>query len=170
MKVTGIVDDLPEGLEFVTEDADGNAVMADVGEKEITRREASAAGSIHMSRQCFSSVSEGTVKKGAVLDVARVAGIMAAKRASELIPLCHTLNLGNVKIEFTLHPETSEIKTVCTVRCEAKTGVEMEALTGVTVALLTVYDMCKAMDKRMKIDNVHLIKKSGGKSGDFLYE
>jgi cyclic pyranopterin phosphate synthase len=151
-------------------DTNGNAVMVDVGEKEITPREAVATGSIRMNKECFYSVSNNTVKKGAVLDVARVAGIMAAKRTSELIPLCHTLNLSNVKIEFTLHPENFEITTVCTVRCEAKTGVEMEALTGVTVALLTVYDMCKAIDKRMKIDNIHLVKKTGGKSGNFLYD
>jgi len=145
-------------------DTNGKAVMVDIGGKKVTRREAVATGSIRMSPQCFASVSNGTVKKGAVLDVARVAGIMAAKRASELIPLCHTLNLTNAQIEFTLHPEKYEIQTVCTVRCEAKTGVEMEALTGAAVALLTVYDMCKAIDKGMRIDNVHLVKKTGGKT------
>jgi cyclic pyranopterin phosphate synthase len=95
---------------------------------------------------------------------------MAAKRTSELIPLCHTLNLSSVKIEFTLHPEISEIETICTGRCEAKTGVEMEALTGVTIALLTVYDMCKAVDRRMRIGDIHLVEKTGGKSGHFQYD
>ena len=146
-------------------DQSGGAVMVDVGEKKITKREAVAAGSISMSAECFAAVMEGKTKKGAVLNTARIAGIMAAKRTPELIPLCHTLNLSKVQIDFTLQPETREVQTVCTVRCEAKTGAEMEALTGVTAALLTVYDMCKAIDKNMKINNVRLVKKTGGKSG-----
>ena len=146
-------------------DQSGDAVMVDVGEKKITRREAVAAGSISMSAECFAAVMEGKTKKGSVLNTARIAGIMAAKRTPELIPLCHTINLSKVQVDFTLQPEPCEVQTICTVRCEAKTGAEMEALTGVTVALLTVYDMCKAIDKNMKINNVRLVKKSGGKSG-----
>ena len=111
-----------------------------------------------------------TAKKGDVLGVAQVAGIMATKRTAELIPLCHLLNLTKSQVTFTLHPETREIEAVCTVRCEGKTGVEMEALTGVSLALLTVYDMCKAIDKRMEIKNIHLMEKHGGKSGDFFYD
>jgi cyclic pyranopterin phosphate synthase len=118
-----------------------------------------------MSPECFAAVMDGNTKKGAVLNAARIAGIMAAKRTSELIPLCHALNLGKVQVDFTLHPETCEAQALCTVRCEAKTGAEMEALTGVTVALLTVYDMCKAIDRNMKINNVRMVKKTGGKSG-----
>ncbi|MCL1814950.1 MAG: cyclic pyranopterin monophosphate synthase MoaC [Treponema sp.] len=148
-------------------DSNGNAVMVDVGEKEVTKRKAVAAGSICMSPECFASVRDGTSKKGAVLSVARVAGIMAAKRTSDLIPLCHPLNPSKITVEFTLHPETCEVKTVCAVCCEAKTGAEMEALTGVTVALLTVYDMCKAADRSMKINNIHLVEKTGGKSGHY---
>lgn len=154
-------------MDFTHIDADGNAIMVDVGRKEITQRKAVAEGSISMSPECFASVRDGTVKKGAVLNAARIAGIMAAKRTSEIIPLCHTLNLAAVKIDFTLCPETCEVKAICTVCCEAKTGAEMEALTGVTVALLTVYDMCKAVDRRMKINDVRLVEKAGGKSGHF---
>jgi len=146
-------------------DPDGSAVMVDVGEKEITKREAVAEGSISMSPECFAAVMDGNTKKGAVLNAARIAGIMAAKRTPELIPLCHTLNLSKVQVDFILQPETCEVQTICTVRCEAKTGAEMEALTGVAVALLTVYDMCKAIDRNMKIGNVRLVKKTGGKSG-----
>ena len=112
----------------------------------------------------------GTVKKGDVLGVARVAGIMATKRTSDLIPLCHTLLLTKSAVEFTLHPEEHSIEAECTVRCEGQTGVEMEALTGVSVALLTVYDMCKAIDKRMTLGEIHLVEKHGGKSGDFYFE
>ena len=115
-------------------------------------------------------VAEGRAKKGDVLGVAQVAGIMGAKRTAGLIPLCHTLMLTKVGLEFTLRPETNEIEALCTVACDGKTGVEMEALTGVTVALLTVYDMCKAVDKRMVIGPVHLVEKQGGKSGDFRFE
>jgi len=157
-------------MNFTHIDTEGAAVMVDVGGKAATQREAAAAGGIRMSAECFAAVRDGGAKKGDVLGVARVAGIMAAKRVPELIPLCHNLSLTSVKIEFTLRHEACEITAVCTAKCEGKTGVEMEALTGVTVALLTVYDMCKALDKRMEINGVHLIEKTGGKSGHFLYD
>lgn len=157
-------------MNFSHIDAEGKAVMVDVGAKEVTRREATATGVIRMNEKCFAAVRDGTVKKGAVLNTARIAGIMAAKRTAEFIPLCHTLNLTNVTIDFTFLPESLELKTVCTVRCDGKTGVEMEALSGVSVALLTVYDMCKSIDKNMEISVIRLIEKTGGKSGHFRYE
>lgn len=141
--------------------------MVDVGDKVDTKREAVARGSIFMSPECLRMVSQGTMAKGDVLGVARVAGIMGAKRTSDLIPLCHILNLTKLNVDFAIKEETNEIEAVCTARTTGKTGVEMEALTGVTVALLTVYDMCKAVDKSMEIGNVYLEHKSGGKSGDF---
>lgn len=151
-------------------DGNGNAVMVDVSGKAPTAREAVAVGRIVMSAECFEMVAAGRAKKGDVLGVAQVAGIMATKRTSELIPLCHLLNLTKSAVEFTLLPEGHAIEARCTVRCDGKTGVEMEALTGVSVALLTVYDMCKAVDKRMTIGDVHLVEKHGGKSGDFRFE
>ena len=155
---------------FTHIDANGNAVMVDVGDKEITSRSATATGKIRMSRECFDTVSERRAKKGDVLGVAQVAGIMGAKRTSELIPLCHVLNLTNVSVVFEPDADLCEIRCFCSVRCDGKTGVEMEALTGVSTALLTVYDMCKAIDKRMEITDVHLCEKHGGKSGDFYFE
>ncbi|MBS6951979.1 MAG: cyclic pyranopterin monophosphate synthase MoaC [Enterocloster asparagiformis] len=154
-------------MEFTHFDEQGNARMVDVGDKADTRREAVARGSIFMSPECLRMVSQGTMAKGDVLGVARVAGIMGAKRTSDLIPLCHILNLTKLNVDFAIKEETNEIEAVCTARTTGKTGVEMEALTGVTVALLTVYDMCKAVDKSMEIGNVYLEHKSGGKSGDF---
>lgn len=155
--------------DFTHIDAQGNALMVDVSGKEPTSRTAVAVGRISMSEACFQAVRDKTAKKGDVLGVAQVAGIMATKRTAELIPLCHLLNLTKSQVNFALHPETLEIEAVCTVRCEGKTGVEMEALTGVSLALLTVYDMCKAIDKRMEIKDIHLIEKHGGKSGDFYF-
>ncbi len=151
-------------------DAAGNARMVDVCNKEITSRQAIADGSIRMSRECLEAIAAGYVKKGDVLGAARIAGIMAAKRTSELIPLCHGLNLTSCQVELTLDEANCEIAAKCTVGCDDKTGVEMEALTGVSAALLTVYDMCKALDKRMVIGNIHLVEKSGGKSGRFRFE
>lgn len=120
-----------------------------------------------MSRECFQKVSDGQMGKGDVLGVARIAGIMGAKRTSDLIPLCHILNLSKVELDFVMEEESSSIRAVCTVRTLGKTGVEMEALTGVNVALLTIYDMCKAVDKSMEIGEIHLCRKSGGKSGRY---
>lgn len=122
-----------------------------------------------MSAECYQAVKEGSAKKGDVLGVARVAGIMATKRTADLIPLCHVLALTKCAVDFTLADESHSITARCTVQCEGKTGVEMEALTGVSTALLTVYDMCKAMDKRMVISDIHLCEKQGGKSGDFVF-
>lgn len=155
---------------FTHMDAEGNAFMVDVGKKADTRREAAAVGRIRMNEACFHAVESGYTKKGDVLQTAQIAGIMAAKQTSLLIPLCHSLNLTKAEVMFTLYPDTGEVEAVCTVRCEGKTGVEMEALTGVSVALLTIYDMCKAVDKRMELGGIHLLRKSGGKSGEFHFD
>lgn len=154
-------------MKFTHFDEQGNALMVDVGEKADTKREAVAKGSIFMSSECLEKVMEGTMAKGDVLGVARVAGIMGAKRTSDLIPLCHILNLTKLSIDFTVRKEKNEIQAACTARTTGKTGVEMEALTGATIALLTIYDMCKAVDKTMELGNIYLEHKSGGKSGDF---
>lgn len=151
-------------------DANGNAVMVDVSEKQPTHRTAAAVGRISMNEECFAAVRDGKAKKGDVLAVAQVAGIMATKRTSDLIPLCHVLNLTKSSVTFRLVQDKRQVEVTCTVSCEGKTGVEMEALTGASVALLTVYDMCKAIDKRMVIEAVHLVEKHGGKSGDFLFD
>ncbi len=156
--------------QFTHIDANGNAVMVDVGGKDVTARSATAVGRISMSGKCFALVAQGRMKKGDVLGVAQVAGIMAAKRTSELIPLCHPLLTTRCAVEFELFPEENQIAAACTVECRGQTGVEMEALTGVSVALLTVYDMCKAVDRGMVISDVHLREKHGGKSGDFIFE
>ncbi len=155
---------------FTHMDPNGNAVMVDVGGKAPTCRTATAVGRISMSAACFAMVAQGRAKKGDVLGVAQVAGIMATKRTSDLIPLCHPLYLTKCAVEFILLPGQNAIEARCTVRCEGKTGVEMEALTGVSTALLTVYDMCKAVDKRMELGGIHLVEKHGGKSGDFYFE
>ena len=149
-------------------DAAGNAVMVDVSEKPVTAREATAHGIITMNADAFAAVESGTVKKGDVLGVARVAGIMATKRTSELIPLCHPLPLTKVQIEFRLLPERRAVEARCTVKTSGVTGVEMEALTGVSTALLTIYDMCKAVDKGMELGEIHLVEKTGGKSGHYI--
>lgn len=156
-------------MEFTHFDSNGNAVMVDVGGKQDTAREAVAAGSIRMSRECIQKVAAGQMKKGDVLGVARIAGIMGAKKTSELIPLCHVLMLTSVQVDFQVDEEACQITAFCTVKTVGKTGVEMEALTGVQIALLTIYDMCKAVDRSMEIDEVHLCRKSGGKSGEFFY-
>ena len=151
--------------EFTHFNGQGEAIMVDVSEKQDTVREATASGRICMSEECYAKVKAGDMKKGDVLGVARIAGIMGTKKTSELIPLCHILNLSKVEVEFVCHDETCEIEARCTAKTTGKTGVEMEALTGVNVALLTIYDMCKAVDKDMEINEVHLLRKSGGKSG-----
>lgn len=151
--------------EFTHFDNAGNAVMVDVSNKEDTCREAIARGEIFMSQECFEKVRSGGMKKGDVLGVARIAGIMAAKKTSELIPLCHILKLTGVTVDFTFHPKTCSIEARCRAKTVDKTGVEMEALTGVNVALLTIYDMCKAVDRGMHLEGVGLVRKSGGKSG-----
>ena len=151
-------------------DENGNAVMVDVGAKAVTHREAVAVGRITMSADCFAMVAEGRAKKGDVLGVAQVAGIMAAKRTFESIPLCHPLLLTKCRVEFTMLREEHAIEARCTTQCDGRTGVEMEALHGVTTALLTIYDMCKAADRGMVLSDIHLAEKSGGKSGHFVFE
>ncbi len=153
--------------EFTHFDKSGNAVMVDVSGKEPTHRSATATGKIIVGEEIISAISEGGVKKGDVLGVARVAGIMAVKQTSSLIPMCHTLLITKATIDFTVG--TDEITVFCTVECDGKTGVEMEALTGASTALLTIYDMCKAISKEMIISDIHLLTKSGGKSGDFVF-
>lgn len=146
-------------------DKDGSAHMVDVSAKAVTAREAIATGRITMSGEAAAAIAQGLVKKGDVLAVARVAGIMAAKRTAELIPLCHPIPLSSVSIAFDL--DDSGVTVTATARTAGQTGVEMEALTAASVALLTVYDMAKALDKGMVISDVRLLAKTGGKSGDW---
>ena len=148
-------------------DEAGNAIMVDVTSKEPTFRTAVAEGKIFVTRPILDAITGRTAAKGDVLGVARVAGIMAAKRTSELIPLCHPLMLTHVSVDFELLEEDCAVRARCTVKLSGKTGVEMEALTGVSAALLTVYDMCKALDKTMELTGIHLVHKEGGKSGVF---
>lgn len=153
--------------EFSHFDSNGNAIMVDVTGKQETQREAVATGSIQVSAIIMDKIKNKDVEKGDVLSIARIAGIMATKKTSDLIPLCHPLMLTKSSIEFRLDIEQSKIQVFCTAKLEGKTGVEMEALTGATIALLTIYDMCKAIDKNMVIEQVYLLKKTGGKSGTY---
>ena len=148
-------------------DAQGHAVMVDVGAKAATTRTAVAAGEVRMAPATLAAIRAGTAPKGDVLAAARIAGIMAAKRTPELIPLCHTLLLTKVAIEFAIDDAAHRVLITATVRCNGQTGVEMEALTAVSVAALTLYDMAKALDKAMVIGDIRLLQKSGGKSGDW---
>ena len=155
--------------EFSHFNSAGEAVMVDVSGKENTKRIAVAAGESRHAAECFQKVTAGDMKKGDVLGIARIAGIMGAKKTSELIPLCHILQLTKVEIEFRF-PGENRIEAICTTKTMGKTGVEMEALTGVSTALLTIYDMCKAVDRSMEIGKIRLLEKSGGKSGTFRRE
>ncbi|MBP6095211.1 MAG: cyclic pyranopterin monophosphate synthase MoaC [Methyloversatilis sp.] len=146
-------------------DAEGQAHMVDVGGKAHTARIARAAGSISMLPETFALVRSGTAKKGDVLGIARIAGIQASKRTSDLIPLCHPIALTKVSVEFTLDAASSRVLCEVTAHTTGQTGVEMEALTAVGVALLTIYDMCKAIDRGMQIGDIRLLEKAGGKSG-----
>lgn len=146
-------------------DDQGNAVMVDVGAKEITERSATAKGSVLVSPKTMVLIQAGGVKKGDVLAVAQLAGIMGAKRTPDLIPLCHPLALTSVKVTLSLDPARNAVDISATCKLSGKTGVEMEALTAVSVAALTVYDMCKAADKAMRITDIRLTHKDGGKSG-----
>lgn len=148
-------------------DAQGQAHMVDVGAKPATHRIAVAAGRIEMQPATLAIIEAGTAKKGDVLGVARIAGIMAAKKTSDLIPLCHPLALTRVAVEFELLPAESAVQCTATVETVGPTGVEMEALVAVQVALLTVYDMCKAVDRGMVMMDVRMMEKKGGKSGDW---
>jgi cyclic pyranopterin phosphate synthase len=146
-------------------DESGRPRMVDVGGKADTIRQAVAKGIVRMQPSTFQLIQGGGMAKGDVLSVAQLAGTMAAKRTSDLIPLCHPILLDNIDVEFSPDEKTSTIEITATVKSSGKTGVEMEALTATAVAALTIYDMCKAVDRGMKIDNIRLVKKSGGKSG-----
>ena len=148
-------------------DAAGNARMVDVGAKEATQREAVARGAVEMQPATLQLIAEGGVPKGDVLAVARIAGIMAAKRTADLIPLCHPLMLTHVALSLTPDAAGNSVQIEATVRTRGQTGVEMEALTAVSVAALTIYDMCKAVDRSMRIGDIRLARKSGGKSGEW---
>lgn len=148
-------------------DAEGKAVMVDVSDKAETERVATARGSITMQPETLALITSGGVKKGDVLSVARLAGIMGAKRTPDLIPLCHPLALTSVKVDLTVDPARNAVDITATCKLKGRTGVEMEALTAVAVAALTVYDMCKAVDRGMVIGEIRLVHKSGGKSGTF---
>ena len=149
-------------------DEQGRAKMVDVSDKDITSRIAVARGTIHMRAETLALILANKVEKGDVFSVARVAGIMAAKKTSELIPMCHPLNITSVEIDLTPAENPARVEIEASVRVSGKTGVEMEAMTAVAVAGLTIYDMCKAVDREMSIGEIRLVKKSGGKSGTFL--
>ena len=153
--------------DFTHFDAEGKAVMVDVSDKDVTERTATARGSVIMQPETLAMIRDGGVKKGDVLSVARLAGIMGAKRTPDLIPLCHPLALTSVKVDLTLDEERNAVDITATCKLKGRTGVEMEALTAVSVAALTVYDMCKAVDRGMRITEVRLTQKAGGKSGSY---
>lgn len=153
--------------EFSHLDERGRARMVDVSGKEVTDRLAIARGAVHMAPETLRRIAEGGVKKGDVLSVARLAGIMGAKRTADLIPLCHPLPLSSAEVELTLDEAASSILIEARCKVQARTGVEMEALTAVSVAALTVYDMCKSLERGMRVDSVRLTAKSGGRSGDW---
>jgi len=148
-------------------DEQGHAAMVDVGDKIVTTRTALAQGEIQMQPATLAAIRDGAIPKGDVLAAARIAGIMAAKRTPDLIPLCHTLLLSKVAVDFEIDQPNNRVIITATVRCNGQTGVEMEALTAVSVAALTIYDMAKALEKTMTITNVRLLEKRGGKSGDW---
>ncbi|MBI1179605.1 MAG: cyclic pyranopterin monophosphate synthase MoaC [Alphaproteobacteria bacterium] len=153
--------------DFTHFDREGNAVMVDVSEKAVTERVAVPRGRVFMKPAALATIANGGHKKGDVLSVAQLAGIMAAKRTGELIPLCHPLPLDKVTVSLSCNAADSAVDIEATVKVTARTGVEMEAMTAVSVAALTVYDMCKAVDRGMRIGDIRLVRKSGGKSGTF---
>lgn len=154
---------------FTHFDKSGNARMVDVSDKNKTERVAIAVSRIKMSKETLDLIKKGQIGKGDVLGVARVAGIMASKQTSNLIPMCHPLMISSSNVDFEIDDKESAINIKATVKIVDKTGVEMEALTAATIAALTIYDMCKAVDKRMVIESTHLLKKTGGKSGEFNF-
>jgi len=156
--------------DFTHFDNDGNAIMVDVSDKSQTERIASAKGSVIMQPETLALIMEGNLKKGDVLGVAQLAGIMGAKQTPNLVPLCHPLALTSVKVELTCNLATNAVDISATCKLKGRTGVEMEALSAVSIAALTVYDMCKAVDKGMHLTNIRLVNKSGGKSGVFEAE
>jgi len=153
--------------DFTHIDKDGNAHMVDVGAKSVSERIATARGSVLMAAETLQKITDRGFKKGDVLSVAQLAGIMGAKKTPDLIPLCHPLMLTSVKVELTCNPQRNTVDIEATCKLSGKTGVEMEALTAVSIAALTVYDMCKAVDKAMHITEIRLVHKAGGKSGEF---
>ncbi len=153
--------------EFTHLDENGSVRMVDVGSKSETKRTAVAAGRILMAKQTLERIMDAKIKKGNVIETARIAGVMAAKRTSDLIPMCHPLNITHAQIDFSFDQKDMAIEIKAQVSLTGKTGVEMEALTAVSVAALTLYDMCKSYDKAMKIMDIHLQSKSGGKSGTY---
>ena len=148
-------------------DQDGKAIMVDVGDKEFTKREALAAGEVRMKPQTLRQILDSKIEKGDVLSVARLAGIMGAKQTSSLIPLCHPLPITSVEVDFDADLENGVVRIGALAKVTGQTGIEMEALTAVSIAALTIYDMCKAIDKEMEIGQIRLLKKSGGRSGTF---
>lgn len=157
-------------MNFTHFDEKGGSRMVDVGDKSPTKREATAGGRIYMKKETLDAILEMRIKKGNVFEVARVAAIMAVKRTSDLIPMCHPLSITAAVVDFKPDTDNAAVDIFVTAKLTGKTGVEMEALTGVSVAALTIYDMCKAADKEMVISDIRLLKKSGGKSGDFIRE
>ena len=154
--------------DFTHFDSRGNARMVQVGDKDVTRREAVAEGRVLVNRNTLELIRSGGVKKGDVLTVAQVAGIMGAKRTWELIPMCHNIPLSGVELELTLNEDTPAVEIRATTTCQGRTGVEMEALTAASTAALTIYDMCKAVQRDIVIEKIQLLEKSGGKSGHFI--
>ena len=161
---------MPKETQLTHLDGQGRARMVNVGHKPETERVAVAKGEVHMRPETLALIREGALKKGDVLTVAEIAGVMAAKRTSDLIPLCHPLPLNQVTVEIALRPDLPGVEITATARTHAKTGVEMEALTAVSVAALTVYDMAKAAEKTMRLTNIRLVRKHGGQSGDVINE
>ena len=153
--------------DFTHFDSDGAAHMVNVGEKPVTDRRAIACGEIIMQPETLAMITDGTAKKGDVLSVARLAGIMGAKQTAALIPLCHPLGLDHVAVDLEMDESLPGVRITATCRVTGRTGIEMEAMTAVSVAALTIYDMCKAVDRGMQIGSIRLTHKSGGKSGDF---
>jgi len=158
----------PGGAQLTHLDSNGRVRMVDVGEKPITRREAIARGAVHMAAATLDAIVGGTLKKGEALATARLAGIMAAKRTHELIPLCHQIPLEVVEVDFQPDPANSALLIQSRAVTNSRTGVEMEALVAASAAALTIYDMAKAIDRAMTIDAIRLVRKSGGRSGDFI--
>jgi len=155
-------------VELTHFDHEGRARMVDISDKEVTSRQAVVRGRISMAPKTFQMIQERTIAKGDVLGVARIAGIMAAKRTADLIPMCHSLNLTSVEVDFFTHPNESVIDIEARVKTDAKTGVEIDAFVAVSTAAITIYDMCKAVDRAMVISDIHLVEKRGGKSGTYV--
>ncbi len=153
--------------EFTHFDKSGHAIMVDVTDKAVTERTATAGGTVLMQPHTLRRIMEGTLKKGDVLECARIAGIMAAKRTADLVPLCHSLVLTAVTVDLTCDPSRNAVDIAATIRLAGQTGAEMEALTAVSIAALVVYDMCKAIDRGMRLTDIRLLHKSGGKSGSY---